>query len=125
MKSACRESEIVGKARITIVESIDPMSVPSMRMKIIIFCFVSMRCLMKDYHSRLMYLSKRCKKQYIYINISENAFHATQRADYGSYRGAPCCSCRHAGREAACCPVHGAFWLSRHDPCRGDDESFG
>ena len=61
MKSACRESEMVGKARITIVESIDPMSVPSMRMDMMIFCFVSMRYLMKDCHDRLMYLSKGCK----------------------------------------------------------------
>ena len=49
---------MVGKARMTIVESSDPMSVPSMRTDMMIFCFVSMRYLMKHYREGLMYLSK-------------------------------------------------------------------
>jgi hypothetical protein len=40
-RSAWRLSEIVGNARITMVESNEPISVPSMRMEMIIFCRVS------------------------------------------------------------------------------------
>ena len=59
MKLACRESEIVGNARITMVESSDPMSVPSIRTDMMIFCFVSMCTQMYGLRDPLMYLSKR------------------------------------------------------------------
>jgi hypothetical protein len=47
-RSAWRLSEMVGNARITIVESREPISVPSMRMEMIIFCRVSIGSL-RDY----------------------------------------------------------------------------
>ena len=57
MKAACREAEMVGNASMTIVESSDPMSVPSMRTEMMIFCLASIRNLLKYCRGLLMYLS--------------------------------------------------------------------
>jgi hypothetical protein len=47
-RSAWRLADMVGNARMTMVESRDPIRVPSMRTEIMIFCRVSIRSL-RDY----------------------------------------------------------------------------